>query len=131
MNMNLNLDANSILRSFLQSQLEDLEPNWWSSRVISHLSYRNQDRAWKMGPSYLAMMDLSETLKVLKGNWNTICEWNLIDDRAYGLLCHLTFARNAMAHACCAPNPAYESYDRMALEILVSIIDEIDARNAA
>ncbi|MBU8920933.1 MAG: hypothetical protein KOO63_03635 [Bacteroidales bacterium] len=125
MNTQMQIEALSVIRPFIQSELEDMGPNWWTQFVLPHLSHRNQDCAWRLGPRYIAQMDLAEALWVLKGNWGAIADRYSLERRYYGLLAHLRYARNAYAHSCGTPREEWEVYDRIALELLSSLIRKI------
>ena len=123
--LKMEIEALSVLRPFIQEELEDVGDNWWNKLVLPHLYPRNQDRAWKLGDRYLNQLDLAEAIRVLKGNWDLIADRYQMDFRYFGLLGHLQCARNSHADASKVSSKKWQHYDRMALNLLATKIKSI------
>ena len=90
--------ATSGLCDWLSDALPALDQAWWSSLVLSSLSYQQRDRVERQGIDSLRQLDLAALLRVMDRNWYELSsKFNLTpQDRNY--VKEMQSVRNRWAH---------------------------------
>ena len=86
------------LCGWLSDALPKFDQVWWSSRVLSSLSYQQRDRVERKGINSLHQLDLAALLRVMDRNWYELSDkFNLTNqDRNY--VKEMQTIRNRWAH---------------------------------
>ena len=66
--------STEILCEWLSDALPKLDQAWWSSRVLSQLSYQQRERVDRQGIHSLRQLDLSALLRIMDRNWYELSE---------------------------------------------------------
>jgi superfamily II DNA or RNA helicase len=86
------------LCEWLSNSLPKLDQNWWTTLVLSNLSFQQRQRVEQSGVTTLSQLDLAALLRVLDRNWYEVSsKFNLTNqDRNY--VKEMQTVRNRWAH---------------------------------
>jgi len=118
-------------RMLIRAELTDHEPGWWTRLIVPYLARHNQERAWKMGDRYLDLMDLSEAICVLIGQWDIIADRYGLSPRYVHLLQHVRSARNAAAHRAASGPDSMDAWDASAAQAFLDLVCRLTGSCAA
>src|SRR5665647_101737 len=124
------------LRAFLGPVLTEISANWWSSNVISTLSFQQQRMVEEKGLSSLSDLDLAALLRVLDKNWYDISSKRILTSEARSWTREMQHIRNKWAHAAgqlSEPEDIYRDLDTLqrflsAISADSSLIESIKQR---
>jgi len=86
------------LCGWLSDALPKLDQAWWSSLVLSNLSYQQRDRVERQGIDSLRQLDLSALLRVMDRNWYELSAKFDLTNQDRNFVKEMQTIRNRWAH---------------------------------
>ena len=96
--------------AFLATHLPGLDPHWWATRVVDHLSFQQQRTVEERGFTKLEQLDFAALLRVLDQNWFELSQSLTLPREGRTWLRELQTVRNRWAHLSAEPVPAEDLY---------------------
>ena len=127
--------ASAELAAFLATHLPYLGEGWWTTNVVSRLSFQQQRVLEERRLTDLDQLDFAALLRVLDQNWNELSQTLNLPREGRNWVKELQAMRNRWAHLSAQPVPAddlYRDADTLArvLELLGAAPDSIAAVEA-